>query len=279
MPEGPEVKLSADVIRPLIVGHICLDAIPSSTGRYRTDPPDGLECFNKSICKTATRITEVKTKGKFMYWAFAYGWYMFNTYGMTGQWSEEKGKHPCVEFLLLERSGNQSRSHSLFFNDPRHFGTIRFTNSQKELTDKLDELGWDPLAEPFSDYKRFITNELRSSKTMAELLMDQGIFAGVGNYIKSESLYRAKISPLRRGNSLNNQDIDLLCQSIVDVMQESYQQNGATIQTYQTVHGERGEYSDCFKVYGKKADPLGNPVRRQTTADKRSTYWCPAVQT
>ena len=73
-------------------------------------------------------------------------------------------------------------------------------------------------------------------------------------------------------------EIKALGQAIVDVMQESYQYQGATIHTYKTVYGEEGNYSTLFKVYGQKQDPLGNKIIKQQTPDKRTIHWCPDIQ-
>ncbi|CAM6003616.1 unnamed protein product [Sphagnum balticum] len=89
----------------------------------------------------------------------------------------------------------------MVFNDPRHFGTIKFTHKKADLDAKLKELGWDPLAYPYDTHERFITSRLASAKyankTIGEVLMNQSLFAGVGNYIRAEALYEAGISPWR----------------------------------------------------------------------------------
>jgi formamidopyrimidine-DNA glycosylase len=41
-------------------------------------------------------------------------------------------------------------------------------------------------------------------KTLPEILMDQKMFSGIGNYIKSECLYRAKLNPHRTVNSISH---------------------------------------------------------------------------
>ena len=77
---------------------------------------------------------------------------------------------------------------------------------------------------------------------------------------------------------LSDSEIDELCQSIINVMKDSYKYQGATIQTYKTAYGAEGKYTSFFKVYGKKTDPLGNKVVKETTPDKRTIHWCPAMQ-
>lgn len=274
IPEGPELKISSELIRPLVIGKNIEGLIIYSGGRYDAGKghksPEGYSEIQHTKYVNM-KVEDVNVKGKFMYWTFSGDWYMFCTYGMTGQWSETMGKHPCfcVEF---------SDGTSLYFNDPRHFGTIRFVHGKDHLTGKLKSLGWDPFT-GFGDKDfNFVKENIDSRCSLAQLLMDQSIFAGVGNYIKSEALYLAKLSPHRSGDSLSDNEIYELCQSIMSVMQTSYQHQGATLSTFKTPYGEEGKYSTLFKVYGCKADPLGNKIIKETLADKRTTHWVPQVQ-
>lgn len=288
MPEGPEVKLSADLIRPLVVGKQVRRINLGSTSRYSGSPPEGWKAFHDSFIEEGDvniinecKVLDVQVKGKFMYWTFSNGWYMFSTFGMSGQWSPKIGKHMCLEVKLIDYSepdSEKSRS-NIYFNDPRHFGTVKFTNSKKELDEKLQELGWDPLEMPLDKNMRWLTFQLsKSKKSIAEVLMDQGVFSGVGNYIRAEALYLSKLSPWRKANKLSQDEIKTLGQAIVDVMKESYTHQGATIHTYKTAYGEEGKYSTLFKVYGQEKDPLGNKIIKQQTPDKRTIHWCPDIQ-
>lgn len=268
MPEGVEVKISADVIRPLVVGKKIYHVSVGDRSRYKNNLPEGMLEFPKNC-----QVTSVDTKGKFMHWSFDNGWYLFNTFGMSGQWSPIAGKHPC---LIFQFDGG---SQEMVFNDPRHFGTIKFVQGKEKLLEKLNELGWDPLQRSAEEYDTFIHSHLRvSKKPIGDVLMDQSLFAGVGNYIRAEALYLCKLSPWRVANSLNSEEIDRLQQALVDVMKESYQHQGATILTYKDAYGAEGKYSSCFKVYGQKNDPLGNKITKETMPDGRTIHWCPAIQ-
>jgi formamidopyrimidine-DNA glycosylase len=284
MPEGPEVKLSADLIRPLVIGKQVRKINLGGSSRYARTPPEGWKEFHNSFREEGIvnivnecKVVDVQVKGKFMYWTFSNGWYMFSTFGMSGQWSPKAGKHVCLEIPLIDCQTNELSN--VYFNDPRHFGTLKFTNSSKELDKKLQELGWDPLAMPLDKNMRWLTFQLsKSKKSIAEVLMDQGLFSGVGNYIRAEALYLSKLSPWRQANKLSQDEIKTLGQAIVDVMQESYQHQGATIHTYKTAYGEEGKYSTLFKVYGQKKDPMGRKIVTQQTPDKRTIHWCPEIQ-
>src|SRR5581483_8927721 len=123
------------------------------------------------------------------------------TYGMTGQFSPQPGKHVCMYMQLVDNG--TGKLSDIYFNDPRHFGTIKFVKGRDNLLSKLGELGWDPLQRSIEEYDAFIHSHLRvSKKPIGDVLMDQSLFAGIGNYIRSESLYLCKLSPWRPANSL-----------------------------------------------------------------------------
>lgn len=285
MPEGVEVKLSAECIKPLVDNKLIGKITISNTGRYAQKVPEGYDEFNNSFRElqeivymvSPIRIQDIATKGKFMYWTFSNSWYMFCTFGMTGQWSPQSGKHPCLHFRLHDPVTHKISE--IYFNDQRHFGTIKFVHGKDKLDKKLYELGWDPLTQELERLRHFVIGTVKAtSKPIGQILMDQKVFAGVGNYIRAEALYQSKISPWRLGSTLSDTEIISLCQSLIAVMQESYKYQGATIQTYTTVYGEEGKYSSCFKVYGQKQDPLGNPIIKETTPEGRTIHWCPTIQ-
>lgn len=213
-----------------------------------------------------------------MYWTFSNGWYMFNTFGMTGQWSLQPSKHVCFKLKISDKDSSKPSSF-IYFNDPRHFGTIKFTNKKQDLLDKLSELGWDPLTNNLDQNLKWLTYTLsQTKKPIGQVLMDQTVFAGVGNYIRAEALYKSAMSPWRMSNTLTKQDIESLSKAIIDVMRESYAHQGATILTYKDAYGAEGKYSSCFKVYNKKFDPLGNMIKSESTPDGRTIHWCPNIQ-
>lgn len=272
MPEGVEVKISADSIKPLVLGKTVTNVYTTQNSRYRNNDPEGYQSFVQFVKDGNCKVEDVQTKGKFMYWTFTDYHYLMNTFGMSGQWSPTAGKHPC----LVVEFGDEK----VYFNDPRHFGTVQFVNSFALLNCKITSLGWDPLQDDMKLWDNYIRSHLRASKKpIGDVLMDQGLFAGVGNYIRAEALYLSKLSPWRPSNSLTSEEIDRLQQALVDVMKESYDHQGATILTYKDAFGAEGKYSSCFKVYGQKNDPLGNKIKKETMPDGRTIHWSPAVQT
>lgn len=251
----------------------------STGGRYADKDPEGLAELNSSIPENGLRIHAVECKGKFMYWSVGDGWWVWCTYGMSGQWTTQKpDKHTAL--ILRADSGNGQGPLTLGFRDPRHFGTVKFVYDPDDvlMKKKLASLGPDMLKHPPDQQTFELQLFKRSMKTLAEALMDQSVLSGIGNYVKAEALYLAELSPHRTVNSLTPNELKQLRQQIINVMGASYNSGGATIRTYVNPDGSKGGAQRRFAVYGNLTDPMGNPVVKEETKDGRTTHWVPSVQ-
>jgi len=289
MPEGPEIRRSADHLSRLLVGKYIVNALIGKGGRYTEDnPPPGFPPLLATMKKGAIpRVTEVNAKGKFMWWQLEHKdqtTFVWITYGMSGQWHRDSNKHTAFGIYfapqndVFDRLGNFIQPDTLYFNDPRHFGTIHFVQDPRTHEKKLASLGPDMLSNP-PDERQFRVELLRKNqKTLAEVLMDQSVISGVGNYVKAEALYLAELSPHRIICELSTLEIERLRLQIINVMRASYNTGGATIRTYRNPYGAEGGAQRRFAVYGNQTDPMGNPVVREETKDGRTTHWVPAIQ-
>ena len=266
MPEGPEVRKNAESLAKRVSGRD-ISGIEILSGRYGKKPPSGLTLLKNII---PIRVVGVGSHGKFMYWILDDELSIWSTLGMTGQWGDKPSDHARIKITLNDGE--------VYFNDQRNFGTIKFVRGKFQLIEKLKSLGPDMLAQDVTN-NEFI-KKLRSCDewTITKALMDQSIVAGIGNYIKADSLWLAKISPHRKILDMTDIELGSLNSSIKQVMRESYKSGGATISTYRNFDGSEGEYNQRFLVYNQKTDPDGNEIIREITDDKRTTHWCPAVQ-
>jgi DNA-formamidopyrimidine glycosylase len=272
MPEGPELRCSRDALREILHGQKILGFKVGATGRYIKKVPEG---FFESNNKLPLTITSIDTHGKFMWWTLSTDggeqFFMHCTYGMSGAWQTIPSKHTC--FIVEYSDGN------VYFNDPRHFGTIKFVHKSSEHKKKLATLGPCILGSQIEP-EIFAEKMLRKpSRTIAEALMDQASVAGVGNYIKAECLYRAGISPWRQVSDISPEEYVGLCEHTLAVAQESYNSQGASIYTYKNPNGEEGEMQFSFRVYSQKSCPRGHLVVNQETPEGRTSWWCAECQT
>ena len=189
---------------------------------------------------------------------------------MTGKWSYDVNNHSRVKFSLNDGD--------VYFSDVRNFGTLKFEKSAEKLKKKLFALGPDMLSEKISDEEFIQRIRKRKNKLICQALMDQKVISGVGNYLKAECLYYAKISPYEKCNTLTDDQLIILHTTIRQIINLSYQSGGATIKNYANLDGKIGKYSRRFAVYNQKSDPEGRVVVKEKTPDGRTTHWVPEVQ-
>lgn len=266
MPEGPECRRYAIDLAER-VSNRTLQSIELVSGRFQKKAPGGFESF---ITQLPIKVVGAGVHGKFIYWILTDELSIWSTLGMTGAWSAVQTKHTRVKFNLNDGA--------VFFNDQRNFGTLKFVRGKHQLIEKLKSMGPDMLAEDVSDELFIERIRAKPKWEITEALMEQTLVAGVGNYIKSDSLWLARINPFRKVHDISDEELINLNRSIKHVMRESFQSGGATIKTYKSFDGSEGKYSRRFLVYNQDADPDGNEVVKCTTDDNRSTFWVPKVQ-
>ena len=100
---------------------------------------------------------------------------MWNTLGMTGGWNLTKSKYSHCEFIL----GN---GESIWFNDMRNFGTMKFCNSDYDFKKKINSLGPDVLESEFTldVFISIMTQVKNRDKTIPEIFMNQKYLSGIG---------------------------------------------------------------------------------------------------
>ena len=298
MPEGPEVHTIADWLESQVVGYTLhkikynetsrygkLKPICDSTGEQLFDDTDkpllkevGLEGLLELKDLLPLTITEIAAKGKkiiFLLEGKDTSVFLVSSLMMEGKWQWEQGKHSDLWLVVSSPSGEK---HNLYFDDSRHFGTIEIVFGEQNLLIRLKEVGPDLLTDEITDREWLskIRNGRIKNKKIGLFLMEQKYFSGIGNYLRAEILYAAKISPHRILSSLSDQEALCLLSKSCSLIRESYEAQGATLATYRNPHGGKGGFQ--VLVYGKKTDPDGNPVIAEDIGDKRSTHWVPSIQ-
>ncbi len=112
------------------------------------------------------------------------------------------------------------------------------------------------------------------------VLLDQRVFAGVGNIYADEALWWARIHPLRPAASLDLTEIKRLLQGIRKSLTHGIARQGATLSDYRDADGRSGSMQREFRVYGQAGEPCsrcGTPIEK-TRAGGRGTWYCPSCQ-
>ncbi|MET7439972.1 Fpg/Nei family DNA glycosylase [Streptomyces sp. NPDC005496] len=149
-----------------------------------------------------------------------------------------------------------------------------------------DRLGPDPLrpdADPAQAYRRVS----RSRTTVAALLMDQKVVAGVGNVYRAEVLFRHGIDPYRAGKDITPAEWDAIWDDLVALMREGVRHN--RIDTVRPEHtpeamgrpprvDDHGGEVYVYRRGGLPCHVCGGEIRTAPLA-ARNLFWCPACQT
>jgi formamidopyrimidine-DNA glycosylase len=102
--------------------------------------------------------------------------------------------------LLVADDGTE-----IALTDPRRFGRVWLTD-EPLLHPRVRKLGYDPLEE-FPSAKELAVLLARRRAPIKAVLLDQTLFAGVGNWIADEILYQARIAPRRLASSLSAAEV------------------------------------------------------------------------
>lgn len=109
-------------------------------------------------------------------------------------------------YRINERKDQQERLRLIFNN-----GEVNFYNcSVKVLHEKLEDIyDWstDVLSPQWCTEKAFDQVKLNAQEEVADILLDQEIFSGVGNIIKNEVLFNVKLHPKTKVASLSNKEV------------------------------------------------------------------------
>ena len=111
-------------------------------------------------------------------------------------------------------------------------------------------------------------------------IMDSHVVVGVGNIYASESLFRAGISPKRKAGKTSKKRYQILVKCIKDVLLESINNGGTTLNDFSNVGGEAGYFYQILSVYDRKDMPCNrcSGTIKKIVQNQRATYYCPKCQ-
>ena len=198
------------------------------------------------------------------------------------QWIENDLKHLNVEFIT------NYKNISFYFYDQLSFGTLKAvdcnTNGETILEKKLKELGPDLLDNKttFELFKKQIRKKVNENKAIGNVIVNQKIISGVGNYLRADSLWMAKLSPFRKVQDITNDELKLLYEAIVGLIWGDYNYKFAIKQKYiepslKLPH----HYNRDFFIYNHTKDIYGNIVKKEQLyegSQKRFIYWVKTIQ-
>ncbi|MFX0014421.1 MAG: bifunctional DNA-formamidopyrimidine glycosylase/DNA-(apurinic or apyrimidinic site) lyase [Promethearchaeota archaeon] len=284
MPEGPEVESVRRELCQLIskkVKRIQLTPLSQKYAKYNNKQP----FFEQFKGKT---IQDIVRFGKFLVWCFErVDAVILNHLGMSGKWClyTDTNKLPSTANHIKVIVQMETPPCAIF-DDIRNFGQFKVFSSYEKVMqyDPIRFLGIDGLASPFP-LEEFLTRLSKinfKDKPIGEVLLNQRLVAGIGNIYKTESLFCAKIHPLRKVDTLSNTEREELGLAISKILQKALQDKGSSMnfQPYELPSGATGDAQSWHMAYNREGQPCivcGTHISRMTQKN-RSTFYCSKCQ-
>jgi formamidopyrimidine-DNA glycosylase len=187
-------------------------------------------------------------------------------------------KHTHAIFRFRCTDGQERFLH---FVDPRRFGKIGFIHPGAEAREsEFKDLGVEPLDETVALGDYLWKQSRNKSAPIKNFIMDQRVVVGVGNIYASESLFRARISPLKSANKVTRACYEQLAASIRETLSDAIEQGGTSFRDFRHVDGTKGYFEVKLNVYGRVGQSCSacNGMIRQIRQSGRSTFYCPRCQ-
>ena len=272
MPEGPEIKRSADAIAQVLEGHIIQSA------ELHHDALAGLEYA--IVRQTVDRI---ECRGKALLTHFSSGKTMYSHNQLYGLWRVTPRGKLVATNRALRIALHTAKSSALLYSAT----DISFWDtSEIERHPFLQRLGPDLLA---ADTKTDTVLALLeradfNNRQLASLYLDQGFIAGNGNYLRSEILFFAGVNPRLKPRELTPPARKKLAENTLSISQRSYRTGGITLPASMTPKdtksGRRYYERDRFAVFARDGKPCRicrTPIKKAVVTSRR-IYWCPKCQ-
>ena len=216
MPEGPEIKRAADKLAAVIQNEPALlveFAFP--------------HLQQQAMMLTGQTIHKVESRGKAMLIHFANEQTIYSHNQLYGAWAilgQDERPRPSLQVRIAIHT---QRKIAVLYSasEIEVLPTARFTEHPY-----IAKLGVELLAEATTqmDVLTQINQPCFARKNLAAILLDQSFLAGIGNYLRSEILFFARIHPEARIAELAPARRLALAQAAIDITRLSYRTVGIT---------------------------------------------------
>lgn len=269
MPEGPEIRRAADRLAEAVVG------APLRSAWFAFP---ALKPHEKRL--RGRRIEAIEPHGKALLTHFDHGWTLYSHNQLYGVWKiAAAGERPDTARSL--RVALETEDRAILLYSASDVAMWRTTDLPTHpFLSKLGPDVLDPTLSAAAVETRLNDARFRG-RALGALLLDQAFLAGMGNYLRSEVLFAARLRPERRPQDLDRSERRALARELLAIPRRSYATRGIA-----PASGMREDYlTDTpdgfrFEVFDREDQPCpacgGTIVRREVGT--RRLYLCPRCQ-
>ncbi len=249
--EGPSLYLAAEWLKPFIGKTILVVEGNTKIGKERLQNKIILDIFSWGK-HLVFQFDDFALRVHFL----LFGSFEATVKGVkvTGDYPRKKTKIPRLTLIFDEDQIILYSCSLKFLETPHAFNLYDFSTD-------IMSLEWDPK-------KAFKAVKSNQEEEIADVLLDQTIFSGVGNIIKNEVIFLVKKQPTTPVNKISKS----LLQKIIQTTQKY------CFQFYEW--RKQFVLKKHFQIYRKKGCPLCEEkiCRKKTGKKKRISFYCPNCQ-
>lgn len=266
MPELPEVEFARRSLLRWLSGRKVVRAEAEPSRIFR-----GAD--RAAFLRLRGRLVRAERKGKYLLLTFEKDQGLLSHLGMTGKWVRraEGLAEPYSRARLVLDDG-----HSLHSRDPRMFGRLEPVPATTLWSlPPIAALGPDPLNDPLTP-KLLKQSLSKTRQPLKVALMDQARLAGLGNIHAAEALFRAKLHPKRKPQTLSDPEWARLHRAILATLEHGLEGDDVEEISYVEEPGSENP----FLIYGREGQGCGRCGTRVKAFAQagRTTHFCPGCQ-
>lgn len=271
MPEGPEIRRAADRIAKVVQGRV-IERVEFGLPR--------LQEFEGML--SGVKVNELETRGKALLTHFDNDLTLYSHNQLYGRWYVVKrDRLPKTNRSL--RVALHTETHSALLYSA---SDIEVLTADELTTHKfLARIGPDILSQELTPQR--VVQQLEDAKfsgrKLAHLYLDQGFLAGVGNYLRSEILFEARVNPNLRPKDLSPALRSALGEATIEISKRAYKTAGITNDLERVAQlKEQGMKRSQFRHHvfarqSRRCYECGTKVTKVELSGRR-LYYCASCQ-
>ena len=271
MPEGPEIWRAAQKLS---------NALKDQEVEKITFAFPELEKYESKL--SGERIVSVEPRGKAIITSFSGGSAIYSHNQLYGKWYvRDRDDKPKTNRKL--RISIHNKDYSAYLYSASDIEVL----PQHEVSehDYVKKLGPD-VVHPDTSYKDVIKqyeDDTYQNRKITTLLLDQGFLSGVGNYLRSEILFYAKVYPFDKLKNYTSEEKERLAKASIDLSKRSFETRGITndpeiVEALKRENATRSAYRHfVYNRTGNRCYKCGTNIKEDKTGG-RKVYFCPSCQ-
>jgi len=263
MPEGPEIRRAADQLVSAVVNKPLTEvwfAFPQ------------LQPYQSALI--GTYIRAIETRGKALLTHFSNGLTLYSHNQLYGVWRVVKvGEQPKESKRSLRVKLQTTDGTILLYSASE----IEMWSTQEiEYHPFLQRIGPDVLDSRLTveQVRERLLSVTFRNRQLGGLLLDQAFLAGLGNYLRAEILWQARLAPQHKPKDLSGDALDALADACLSIARLSYATRG---QPQENKHHGALFHFRAFGREGKACERCGTAIVK-TAVSTRPFFWCPVCQ-